>query len=121
MSFYHYYRSILANMVEGDKLIDFFVKLPYVSADKIGLDPRCGNLFVAQDFIAVPLQNKEKFENYSGLALENQRKSYIQDYDLHIKDDFAIYEVADSDGYIQSYIDEFLKYAQDCIWQIPNR
>lgn len=50
----------------------FFSNVDEVNASEVGLDRRCGNVFVGSDFIAVRELNKRSIEYYGGFEYINR-------------------------------------------------
>ena len=60
-------------------LVNEFIRdLPCVNASKVGLDSRCGNLFVGEDFIAAYSYNDNRLQYYGGFEYisKEQRKQF---------------------------------------------
>jgi hypothetical protein len=60
-------------------LLDLFIRdLPKVNASKVGLDERCGEVFVGEDFIAAYSYNDNRLQYYGGFEYisKEQRKQY---------------------------------------------
>jgi hypothetical protein len=61
-----------------DLVNEFIRDLPCVNAQEVGLDSRCGNLFVGEDFIAVYSYNDNRLQYYGGFEYisKEQRKQF---------------------------------------------
>lgn len=59
----------------NDLAIDFIDTMKLVNAEKLGLDHRCGMLFVGEDCIAVESNNKNSLDYYGGF--EYVHKEYV--------------------------------------------
>ena len=60
-------------------LVDLFIRdLPRVNASKVGLDQRCGEVFVGENFIAVKSYNDNSLQYYGGFEYidKEQRKQF---------------------------------------------
>ena len=60
-------------------LVDLFIRdLPKVNASKVGLDQRCGEVYVGEDFIAAYSYNDNRLQYYGGFEYidKEQRKQY---------------------------------------------
>ena len=72
-----------------DLVNEFISDLPCVGAKEVGLDSRCGNLFVGEDFIAVWSVYDNRLQYYGGFEYisKEQRKQfgdlviYLTDHD----------------------------------------
>jgi hypothetical protein len=72
-----------------DLVNEFIRDLPCVNAQEVGLDSRCGNLFVGEDFIAAYSYNDNRLQYYGGFEYisKDQRKQfgdlviYLTDHD----------------------------------------
>ena len=60
-------------------LVDQFIRdLPHVNASEVGLDQRCGEVYVGEDFIAVYSYNDNRLQYYGGFEYisKEQRKQF---------------------------------------------
>jgi hypothetical protein len=62
----------------SDMVDDFIRQFPKVYADKVGLDYRCGYVYVGEDFIAVSTDNDNRLQYYGGFEYISKelRKQY---------------------------------------------
>jgi hypothetical protein len=65
--------------IEIDEMVTRFIRdLPSVNAREVGLDERCGNVIVGEDFIGVNSYNDARLQYYGGFEYvsKEQRKQY---------------------------------------------
>jgi hypothetical protein len=64
-----------------DLATEFLAEAKLVNADEVGLDERCGKVYVGNDFIATLAHNRRKLEYYGGFEyIDDDSKFTIGDY-----------------------------------------
>ena len=76
--------------------------MTWVSADQLGLDQRCGFLWVNEDSIACSLKNRRALDYYGGFE-------YVDHDDVAVYGDYVFY--SSSCGRVQGHIDHY--YARE--------
>ena len=73
----------------NDLAIDYVEQMDHVPADKAGLDPRCGYIWVGEDCIAVKDYGKGRLEYYGGFE-------YVDKDCVFSLGEFTFYSTEDS-------------------------
>jgi hypothetical protein len=85
---------------EVTELTDSFVgSMQMVPANRLGLDPRCGKLFVSPDCIAVYKGNDRALQYYGGFE-------YVDKEFRHEMGDYVFY--SHEDARVQGHLEEYL-------------
>jgi hypothetical protein len=84
-----------------DHLVNLFIRdLPKVNASKVGLDQRCGEVFVGENFIAVKSYNDNNLQYYGGFE-------YIDKFQRKQYGDLVIYLARDDDDRVAECLEFF--------------
>lgn len=71
----------------NDLVNEFIRDFPYVNAQEVGLDSRCGNLFVGEDFIAAYSYNDNRLRYYGGFEyISNEQRKQFGDLVIYVVD-----------------------------------
>ncbi len=71
----------------NENLKKFLYTLPYVTADKVGLDSRAGTVFVGDDFLAIRSAKKRDFESFSFLGVKEECILSKGNYIIYLDDE----------------------------------
>jgi hypothetical protein len=85
----------------NDLVIDYADNMDCVTADKAGLDPRCGSIWIGEDCIAVKgSYGKRMIEYYGGFE-------YVNKDEVSALGEFTFYSIEDSRvaGHIEHYLE----------------
>lgn len=89
----------------SDLVNEFIRDLPCVNAKEVGLDSRCGNLFVGEDFIAVYSHSDNRLQYYGGFE-------YIDKALRNQIGDLVIYMVEDDECRVSECLEHFKEKAE---------
>jgi hypothetical protein len=76
------FNELIAEVTELSN--SYVAKMNAVPANRLGLDPRCGKVFISNDGVAVYKQNDRAIRYYGGFE-------YINDDDRHEIGDYVFY------------------------------
>jgi hypothetical protein len=90
----------------NDRVRDILKDCPLVSASKLGLDSRCGTVYIDEDSIVVHKSNNKSIRYYGGFE-------YVDEEDITEVGDFVIY--SDDSSRVRECIEYFLEGAEELV------
>lgn len=72
----------------NEKIRDMILDMEYVKADKLGLDNRCGRLYVNEDCIITEKHNDRLLQYYGGFEyVDKDYRNEIGDFVIYLRDE----------------------------------
>ena len=77
----------------NDKVEEMLAEVDYVSAEKAGLDRRCGSIYINEEFIATKISNDRSLQYYGGFEyVDSEHRLQFGDVVFYIADSDRVFD-----------------------------